>query len=372
MTAGRVESDEGRVEQAPDVIDTLCYANWESLEEYFEYLTDSWRDYFGGGQTSQGLDLRPTDPVPGRLIPNPLGEHVKGLSFSDHLTDNGIVRALVRHDRAFSLPAVATPRVSLELTRAANNWLVDFVDRDDRLFAAILAPTQVPEAGADEIRRLADNGRVAAVALSVNSLAKPFGHPVYRPLLQAAVDAGLPVVIATDAEAVVDSLAYPTAGGLPSTYTDFASLSSQSLQTHLVSMIGQGVFEDLPELRVVFAGAGIAWVPPIIFRFDANFKGLHRSAPWLKRRPSEYVLNNMRFCTWPLERPKTPEQLEAFLRPLDGFADVVCYGSGYPRWGAETATTVREFLPEQWHSHVLRATAADSFRWPRIARREPA
>jgi predicted TIM-barrel fold metal-dependent hydrolase len=355
-------------------VDVLCSANWQTLDEYFAYLDDSWRDYFGGGQTSEAVGLKPANPVPGRYVPNPLGEYADdgAASLAEHLDANGIVRALVWHDRAFPLPSVANPTVSLELTRAANDWLVDHVARDDRLYAAILAPTQVPEVGAGEIRRLARQERVAAVVLSVNSLAKPFGHPIYLPLFRAAAESGLPVVIASGSEAVTDSLAYPTAGGLPATYTDFTTLASQSLQTHLVSLVGQGVFEELPDLRVLFAGAGIAWLPPILFRFEANFKALRRGAPWLRRTPAEYVAEHVRFATWPVDRPATPEQLEAFVRPFEAFPELLCYGSGYPRREAESVDAVRELLPEAWHANVLRSTAAGLFRWPRVDDAAPA
>lgn len=358
------------------VVDAFVYVNWKSNDELFSYLSEGWREYFGAGVTRYPR-ARVVDPLPARMLPNPLAEYVErddgrgqvtGTDpIGEHIEPHGIARALLCHERAFSLPAVANAMVSTELTRAANEWLIDFASRDSRCSAAILASTQEPEAGAKEIHRLAENERVGAVILSVNSLAKPFGHPIYRPLLRAAAEERLPIVIASGAEAVTDSLAFPTAAGLPGAYTDLAALSSQSLQTHLVSLIGQGVFEDLPDLRVFFAGAGLAWLPALLFRFEANFKGLSRGAPWLKRRPTEYVTTNMRFCTWPLDRPDDPHKLAAFLEPFDGFSDIVCYGSGYPRWDADSVSSIRAMLPQSWHANVLGKTAETTFRWPSAA-----
>jgi len=79
-----------------------------------------------------------------------------------------------------------------------------------------------------------------------NGLGKPFGHPVYHPIYAAAAEASLPVAIHLGGDAVPDTLTHPTAGGLPSTYAEFRVVGAQALMTHLVSLIGQGVFELFP------------------------------------------------------------------------------------------------------------------------------
>src|SRR5437763_14859063 len=71
--------------------------------------------------------------------------------------------------------------------------------------------------------------------------------------------------------------------------------------THLVSMIVHGVFEKFPGLRVLLMEAGVAWIPAVPWRFDMDYRGLRREAPWLRRAPSEYFNEHVRGTTQPLD-----------------------------------------------------------------------
>src|SRR5437867_1054811 len=65
-----------------------------------------------------------------------------------------------------------------------------------------------------------------------------------------------------------------------------------------------GVFENFPSYRVVLTEGGTAWITGLMWRLDAEWKALRTEAPWVKRRPSDYLCDHVRFSAQPLERPE--------------------------------------------------------------------
>src|SRR5207248_161100 len=104
-------------------------------------------------------------------------------------------RALLLYDRARYAPSHPNPFYAEQIVRAINDWNADrWLSRDDRLYGTALIPEQVPEAAVVELRRMAQNPKIAAVTLSP-SIGRLLGHPLYNPIYEAAAELGLPVVI---------------------------------------------------------------------------------------------------------------------------------------------------------------------------------
>ncbi|MGW4335739.1 amidohydrolase family protein [Rhodococcus koreensis] len=312
---------------------------------------------------------------------NPLGERLLeaipesgGIAGSDirltaaqHLDGNGISRAVVCHDVSRSIAALPDPRLCAEAVRVCNEWMLDEVlTLDERLSGTLLLPMHSPSAAVAEIRWAADDDRWAAVSMSANGLGHPFGHPIYHPIYEAAVEAGFPIVIDTAADAAMDVLTNPT-GTRASTFTDIHVLQHQPISTHFVSLVGQGVFERWPDLRVFLVGAGVAWITPLLWRFDADFKAFRRDAPGLSLLPSEYFARNVRVGTYSLDRFDDPKKLRRYLEVTELLADTLCYASGYPSWDRDTPAEVERVLPPPWLSKVMNDNATELFRWPEHA-----
>jgi predicted TIM-barrel fold metal-dependent hydrolase len=208
---------------------------------------------------------------------------------------------------------------------------------------------------------LAPDGRFAQVLMGGNGLGKPFGHPVYHPIYKAAAEAGLPIAIHLGGDAVPDTLTHPTAGGLPSTYAEYRVVGAQALMTHVVSLIGQGVFERYPNLRVVMVGGGVTWIPALIWRMDTNFNPFGREAPWLTRKPSEYFREHVLVAAQPLERPRELDRLRRLLASFRGIEKVLCFASAYPERRMETPNAIAEALPEEWQRAVFHDNAAAAY-----------
>ena len=60
-------------------------------------------------------------------------------------------------------------------------------------------------------------------------------------------------------------------------------------QAVLTSLVFEGVFERLPNLKFVLIEGGFAWLPPLLGGSTSCGAELHKEAPHLKRLPSEYI-----------------------------------------------------------------------------------
>jgi uncharacterized protein len=142
-------------------------------------------------------------------------------------------------------------------------------------------------------------------------------------------------------------------------------LRAQPLMTHLMSLIVQGVLDRFPGLRVLVAGAGMAWLPCWLWRFDSDHRAYAaRETPWMKRFPSEQVLEQVRvasYCCGPVRgQPGFPR----FTASAEWLDRVLCYGGGYPRWDSDSSEDAAACFPTEWRGAILRDNALALFRWP--------
>lgn len=279
-----------------------------------------------------------------------------------YLDDTGVERAMLCHGAGMLLPAHPSPRVAVELVRALNDWTSErWLAADERLHAAILVPTQTPDAAASEIRRAAANPRMVGVLMGANPLGKPFGHPIFEPIYKAAAELGLTVVIHSGGDNAVDSPAYPTAGGMPGSYSAFHVLSPHALMSHIVSLIGQGVPERYPSLKFLIVGGSVAWVIPHMWRFDTDFKAFRLDAPWLKDVPSAYFRKSFKVGTYPFDYAASAGQLATYFGVYPDAEEMMCYASGYPDWDSDTPARIQASLPTDWYEPVMRTNGLGFF-----------
>jgi uncharacterized protein len=216
--------------------------------------------------------------------------------------------------------------LSIALATATNHWqLAAWVDPEPRLRASIVVPYEDPDAAAAEIRRWSGDRRFAQVLL-LSRTAEALGRRRYWPIYRAAVEAGLPVGIHV--------FGY---GGYPVTNTGWASFYIEEMSEHgtacsalLTSMVLEGLFEELPALRIVMIEAGFAWLPALGWRLDKHWTHLKNEVAHLKRPPSEYLRENVYISTQPIEEPDGHGTLSDV---LDWIGDErVMFASDYPHW----------------------------------------
>jgi len=370
-------------------IDAFVHHHWRSQDEVMAFMPAPWREYLGQarsiadryGQISINTGYAYQHPIDD-FLPESYPTERRGIPGTDvnlvrdHLFHNVHMAVLGYHTAMFA-PTLANPYLALEVCRAANEWTrARWLEEDERFRALILAPNHLPEEAANEIRRWGKDSRFVGVIMAGNGLGLPFGHPLYHPIYAAAADLDLPIVLHYGGDAA-DQLG----GGLPKTYAEWRVLAAQPVMTHLLTCIGEGVFVKYPTLKMLVAGTGTAWVPWMLWRFDANYKAMRREAPWLTQAPSEYLRAHCFFTTWPLDLSRHPlesepgEELAALhrlWRGTPGLQDMLVYASGYPYRDTEWPDDVSRRLPPGWQHSVLETNARRFFRLPEATSREEA
>ena len=195
------------------------------------------------------------------------------------------------------------PELAADLARAINDWLwEDWLVPEPRLLGSIVVPSEFPELAVGEIDKRAGDKRWVQVLLPGTGL-EPLGSRKYWPIYEAAAAHGLPV-------AHPHRRVRPHHGtGWPSYYLEeHAGYRSQSFQTQLINMVCEGLFEAVPDLRVVLTEGGFTWMLAAAPGARLAWKRLRDEIPRAERRPSEVIHEHVWLTTQPIEEPDDPAQ----------------------------------------------------------------
>lgn len=208
------------------------------------------------------------------------------------------------------------------LTAAYNNWIIEhWLERDPRLLTSIHIAPQDPQAAAREIDRLGDHPRVVQVLLPLGQWA--YGEPFYHPIFEAAARHNLVI-------GMHHSTAVTSALGLGRYYIEWHVNVPQTAMATLTSLVCNGVFDKFPSLRFAILESGWSWLPHLLWRFDQNYRSLHQEIPWVKRLPSAYIRERVKFSTQPTE----DFSAENWLRLIDMLETdrMLIFATDYPHW----------------------------------------
>jgi uncharacterized protein len=352
------------------VIDCDVHHARQTDAELLDFLPRAWRQYAVGPGPAGIVPLTVSDGYP-----NPHGfmradSYGNGgappgseLAMMDAqlLKPAAVARAVLTYGDDIHVSGHHNPYFATALAEALNEWTIArWLDVDDRLVGSILVAAQLPDRAAAEIRRLADDPRMVQVLLADNPTKSGFGHPIFHPLYEAAVESGRPVAIHAGAN---DWANPPSTGGATTNmYFEAHSLWPQALMTHFVSLVAHGVFEKFRELKILLIEGGSAWIGPLLWRMDTEYKGLRREIPWVRRLPSEYFREHVWVSTQPLELSPRRERLVEALEWFDG-AERLVFSSDYPHWDSDELEHVRARLPQDWHENVFRRNAMRLYDW---------
>src|SRR6201988_4420168 len=174
---------------------------------------------------------------------------------------------------------------SNEVLRIYNDWLKDFCSHyPDRQIGLACLPYGDIDAAVAEIYRGAKLG-LNGLELSCSWDMEPMWHPVWEPLWKAVNDVQLPLHFHTF-PATPASVRESLTGDLRRK-AQFISVAGfqMNLINIIAAIIGAGVLERYPNLRIGFGESGIGWVAYALDRMDFEFDDPFRDL--MKLNPSE-------------------------------------------------------------------------------------
>ncbi|MCE2393710.1 amidohydrolase family protein, partial [Candidatus Poribacteria bacterium] len=248
----------------------------------------------------------------------------------NHLDVHGIDIAVLSGSTVYGAAVHPNSDYGAAMCRAFNDWTLEtWVKADSRFKASIaIAPTD-PQQAAEEIHRLGEHPSVFQVIMPAGAR-MPFGNRFYHPIYEAAQEHGLPMCVHFGAEGSGIANA-PTAAGYPSYYLEMRMARPQIAMAHTVSLICEGVFEKFPDFRFLFIEHDTFWLPGLMWHMDADWKSTRDYTPWVKKLPSEYIRQHIRFGSQPMEQPPTRADRNKFLEWLHA-DEILVYASDYPHW----------------------------------------
>lgn len=222
--------------------------------------------------------------------------------------------------------------------RAYHRWMQDYCSGyPKRLGGVILAAARDIEGSVAEIKRWG-NSRWAWAVMVYAPYGMPLDHPDLEPLWAESAAFDLAIVLHTF------TVMPPYApGGLD----NWENLWLQRSAAHpwcgmrnMAALIGSGVMDRYPELRIGTLEAGHGWLPFWMRRLDEHAETIRAALPQLKLKPSEYVMSGRYFQS--IEIPEGGDMTNAVAQLVGD--DVLMYASDYPHGESHFPESVKMAL----------------------------
>jgi predicted TIM-barrel fold metal-dependent hydrolase len=225
------------------------------------------------------------------------------------------------------------------------------------------SPCQNPPAAVKELEFLAKAGATSTM-LPTNVYGRNMGDPMFHPIYESAQDLGMTLSIhpQTGHDGVPGFSGVMGAGStrfLKYVYVHMTAFPFE-LMIAMMHMIGEGVFDRFPRLRVAFMEGGAGWLPCWGERFDEHFEKLAPQMPSLKRLPSEIIQSEQIVLSCESEEGGLDRVLES------SGATGVLYASDYCHWDCHFPFSVKDILEakdlgDAQKERVLGRNAVDFF-----------
>ena len=282
---------------------------------------------------------RPSLPIAASMIPGGLSnlERARGLSWDDvpagghdpHerikvMNREGIDVAVLYPSLWLLYGDLSEPTLQTAACWAYNNWLADFCrPYSERLYGVAPMPLSDVDQSVREMRRVVKDLGFKAVFVRPNPFnGRRLNDPAYEPFWREAQELDVPVAVHSSF-----GTRMPTMGS--DRYRDpfFFHMVCHPFEQQgaCMDIICGGVLARFPKLRVGFFESGIGWLGYWLDRMDSHFEKMHDYVPWLKRRPTEYFIEQCYLTLDPDERT-----LAAMVSL--GVERNVLWGSDYPHF----------------------------------------
>ena len=241
---------------------------------------------------------------------------------------------------ALTVNGLMSGELATVLCRAVNEWLLEYCSADPkRLLAVGLIPCQAPGAAVQELEFLAKAGAVSAM-LPTNVYGRNMGDSMFDPIYDCAQSLGMTLSVhpQTGHDGVPGVSGVMGAGSerfFKYVYVHMTAFPFE-LMIAMMHMIGEGVFDRFPRLRVGFMEGGAGWLPFWMERLDEHVEKLAPQMPNLRRRPSEIIRSEQIVLTCESEESGLDRVLDV------AGAGTVLYASDYCHWDCNFPDSVRD------------------------------
>jgi predicted TIM-barrel fold metal-dependent hydrolase len=237
-----------------------------------------------------------------------------------------------------------TAEVETAMYRAYHRWMDDYCGAcPERITGVILVSARDVAGGVREMAHWA-KARWPLGVFVYAPYGVPLDHPDLEPFWAAAQEHNLAVVLHTF------TVMPPYAPGGLDTWDNLWLQRSAAHpwcgMRNMASLLGSGVMDRYPRLRIGTLEAGHSWLPFWIARLDEHAQSIAAALPPLEHKPSEYVRSGRYFQS--IEIPEGPALTQTVMALLG--EDILMYASDYPHgesWFPKSAETVLGWeLPE--------------------------
>jgi uncharacterized protein len=241
----------------------------------------------------------------------------------------------------------------------SENWLDGYHNRHERWRGSVCVAIEDPAGAVREIEHWAGHPYMSQILMRAEP--RPaWGDPKYDPIWAAA--AKHDIVVSCHLHRGKDETFPMPPVGFPSYNHDFMVTYSLLAANQVMSLIFDGVFDRFPTLRIVLVEHAFTWILPLMWRMDAVYDA-RRSHLDIKRKPSDYVKDHIKFTTQPLDYPEDKTELTRALEMME--ADkILLFSSDYPHWTYDDPSWLIKHLPEPMRDRIMFKNGIDTYRLP--------
>jgi predicted TIM-barrel fold metal-dependent hydrolase len=251
------------------------------------------------------------------------------------------------------------------LCHAVNRWLVEEYTAPDpkRLKGVGLIPCQDPDAAAKELGYLAQQRGIVSAMLPTNVYGINLGDRRFDPIYAAAQEMDMPLAVHPQTGHDGEYGRWGVMGAGSERMEKYAYVHTTAFvfepMIALMHMIGEGVFDRYPRLKVAYVEGACGWVPFWAERLDEHFEKLQPQWPLLERKPSEIIKSGQVNFTCEPEEHTLPYVLEVI-----GESQVM-YASDYHHWDCEFPESVKLLtsIPGLSEERKRRVLGQNAMRW---------
>ena len=184
-----------------------------------------------------------------------------------------------------SLPFLENHDLACAIAHGYNTWLHEYSKTDPRRLKGVaLVAQQEPLEAAKELERCVKQLGFVAVAVAAHSAGRNLDHPDLYPFYAKAEELGVPVCVH-----VGSGRPAAAAERFDNPYFVHATTHAFEQMIGVMCIVGGGILERFPKLKVAFLEAGAGWVPYWMERLDEHYEYMSPAVPLMKKEPSEYM-----------------------------------------------------------------------------------